>query len=223
VSDGIRYYKPNQYATRDAGARYGRSRPPAAPPYDRPYVVPPPVERRALPEATGSRRPPAQPPEAEPRYARTGWARWIGRSWRGHRTATGEIFDPVRLTGAHASLPLPSFVYVTNKGNGRTVLIRVNDRAEAVRGRAIVVSQRAAELLDFRRQGRIEVVIQYAGPASPVPNERHEIAFLNRQSWYRRMPAAPPRTIARRLPAPARQRTARYPAPAYPRWDNTRR
>ncbi|MGI9475583.1 MAG: septal ring lytic transglycosylase RlpA family protein [Hyphomicrobiaceae bacterium] len=160
-------------------------------------------------------------PAAEPAYVPSGWARWIGRSWLGHRTASGEMFDADRLTGAHASLPLPSFLYVTNKRNGRTILIRINDRVPAARDRVIIVSRRAAELLDFRAAGRVEVDIQYGGRASPVPNEKHERAFLMKQPWYRGRSAA-----VRRMPrASVRQRTAerRYAIPTYPRWDNTRR
>lgn len=178
--------------------------------------MPPPVERYALeePPLTG-----AQPGRSQqPVYERRGWARWMGPSWRGHRTVSGEMFKPELLTGAHPSLPLPSFLYVTNRANNRTVLVRVNDRIPAAPGRVVILSERAASLLGFRRVGRAEVDIQYAGPASPDPNSTHEIDFLRKQPWYRG--AAGPVPIR---PAVNKQPLSRYPPATYPRWDNTRR
>jgi len=72
----------------------------------------------------------ALPPQSntppDPKFVRTGKARWMGASWVGHNTTSGEVFDPQRLTAAHADLPVPSFLYVTNRANGRTVMVRVN-------------------------------------------------------------------------------------------------
>ncbi|MBU2532491.1 MAG: hypothetical protein KKB37_07100, partial [Alphaproteobacteria bacterium] len=156
-------------------------------------------------------------------YQRRGLAHWIGPSWKGHKTTSGEMFDPGRLTGAHDTLPLPSFLYVTNRANGRTILIRVNDRVNAGRGSVIVVSELAADLLGFRTEGRAEVDIQYAGPAAERPNGKHEEAFLMKQPWFHRglinVNHAPDGNGG---VATASGRD-RYVAPNYPRWDNTRR
>ncbi len=101
---------------------------------------------------------------------------------------TQEPFDPDRLTGAHATLPLPSYVYVTNRSNGRTVLVRVNDRPASGDGReggaSMLVSRRVADLLDFSRKGSAELELQFAGPAGLVSSGQHEEAFLRRQPWY---------------------------------------
>lgn len=148
---------------------------------------------------------------------RTGWARWMGRSWSGHKTASGETFDPERLTGAHPRLPLPSFAYVTNRANGRTLLIRINDRVRAVEGRAVVVSRRAAELLGFREGGQARVDLQYAGAASRLPNGRHEEAFLKKQPWFDETP------MRAKTASAAKEGDGRYSPPEYPRWDNSRR
>ena len=93
---------------------------------------------RYTPQNKGSRlsaRQTQRPAQRVPVYRRHVTGRWMGRSWVGRSTATQEPFDPDRLTAAHATLPLPSYVYVTNRGNGRTVLVRVNDRPSSVVGR----------------------------------------------------------------------------------------
>lgn len=222
VASDVRYYRRNKVPPRLVDQRHNYTQPSTRPVNRQAYALPPRVERRALPDAGRRPQRAERPlPSSEPTYQRSGWARWIGRSWLGHKTASGEIFDAGRLTGAHASLPVPSFVYVTNKRNGRSILIRVNDRVPAAKDRVIILSQWAAELLDFRAAGRVQVDIQYGGPASPVPNEKHERAFLKQQPWYRSKsattrPASP-------LPAIQSQSARRYPKPTYPRWDDTRR
>jgi rare lipoprotein A len=114
----------------------------------------------------------------------------MGASWSGRRTTIQEPFDPDRLTGAHASMPLPSYVYVTNRANGRTVLVRLNDRPSSGLGRddetVVVVSRRVADLLDFSRKGAADVELQYAGPAGLVSSGRYEESFLRQQPWYGR-------------------------------------
>jgi rare lipoprotein A (peptidoglycan hydrolase) len=161
--------------------------------------------------------------QSNPTYRKFGWARWIGPSWRGHTTTSGEIFQPERLTGSHATLPLPSFVYVTNRTNGRTVLIRVNDRVPHSDAQAIIVSQRAAELLDFVKAGRVMVDIQYAGPASPLPNAKHEEAFLRQQPWFKRDLVQDGRAVGAPIGPTDMSVGQRYPTPTYPRWDGTQR
>lgn len=128
------------------------------------------------------------PGRAQPSYRRQGLARWRGASWSGHVTTTQERFDPDRLTGAHASLPLPSYLYVTNRANGRTLLIRLNDRPSVAAGRSddmvVLVSRRVADLLDFSRDGSAQVQLQYAGPAGLVSSGEYEESFLRKQPWY---------------------------------------
>ncbi|MFT7577166.1 MAG: rare lipoprotein A (peptidoglycan hydrolase) [Alphaproteobacteria bacterium] len=213
---------------RRAEARYyQRSRVSAPPRYSPPpvtprpderhaFAVPPRVERYAVQEAPPVKSAPAAP--SAPVYERSGWSRWMGHSWDGHKTTSGEMFSPDLLTGAHDSLPLPSFVYVTNKSNGRTILIRVNDRVPAGNERVIIVSKMAAKLLDFRRKGRAKVDIQYAGKASPSPNGEYEEEFLRKQSWYRAGMFEKQSSSTRAARTPTR-----YPEPNYPRWDSTQR
>lgn len=104
-------------------------------------------------------------PQEDPNYSKTGVASWYGSQFHGRMTANGEIFDMTRLSAAHTTLPLPSMVEVTNLENGRSVLVRVNDRGPFVGDRIIDLSREAARRLDFEQQGTARVRVRYAGPA----------------------------------------------------------
>jgi rare lipoprotein A len=82
-----------------------------------------------------------------------GAASWYGEQYDGKTTASGEPFDMYDFTAAHATLPLGTFVRVTNLSNGKTVIVRVNDRGPFVSGRIIDVSYNAARVLDFLETG----------------------------------------------------------------------
>jgi rare lipoprotein A (peptidoglycan hydrolase) len=105
-------------------------------------------------------------PKEEPSYDRSGVASWYGRVFQGRRTANGETYDAGRLSAAHPTLPLPSYVRVTNLENGSSVILRVNDRGPYHEGRAIDVSSKAAEMLDLKRRGTASVRVQYLGRAA---------------------------------------------------------
>lgn len=122
-------------------------------------------------------------PAADPAYDRVGVASWYGRDFHGKRTANGETFDMSALTAAHPTLPLPSYVYVTNLRNGRTLLVRVNDRGPYIEGRMIDLSIGAARLLGYEGQGTTPVRVRYAGPAPLDGNETRERDWLARQTW----------------------------------------
>jgi rare lipoprotein A len=104
-------------------------------------------------------------PREDPSYDRTGMGSWYGDDFHGRKTANGEIYDMHALTAAHPTLPLPSFVDVTNVGNGKTVRVRVNDRGPYIGGRIIDMSRAAARQLGFERQGKAELRVRYAGRA----------------------------------------------------------
>ena len=78
----------------------------------------------------------------------------------GIRTASGEILDTVTATAAHRSLPLASFAKVTNLGNGRSVIVKINDRGPYTHGRILDLSPRAADALDMKRAGVVAVVVE---------------------------------------------------------------
>ena len=105
-------------------------------------------------------------PRHDPYYDRTGTASWYGDDFHGRLTSNGEVFDMHRPTAAHPTLPLPSLVRVTNLENGRSAVLRVNDRGPFVANRIIDLSRAAADKLGFRRQGTARVRVTYVGSAS---------------------------------------------------------
>jgi rare lipoprotein A len=110
---------------------------------------------------------PAGPVTAPPEPGRRlqGLASWYGRQHHGRKTASGEAYDMHRLTAAHRTLPFGTRVRVTNVENGRSVVVRVNDRGPHVPGRILDLSFRAATALDMVGAGvaRVEAVVLAAG------------------------------------------------------------
>jgi rare lipoprotein A len=104
-------------------------------------------------------------PREQPDYDETGIASWYGAQFHGRRTSNGEIFDSNALSAAHRTLPMPVNVRVTNLENGRSLIVRVNDRGPFARGRIIDVSKHAAELLGFYGAGTAKVRVTYLGRA----------------------------------------------------------
>lgn len=93
-------------------------------------------------------------------YDETGIASWYGPDFHGKPTATGERYDMNDITAAHKTLPMPSVVRVTNLENGRSLVVRVNDRGPFVRGRIIDLSRRSAQLLGIHAPGTAKVRVQ---------------------------------------------------------------
>ena len=124
-------------------------------------------------------------PSEDPGYDRIGTASYYAADFHGRRTANGEIFDMSALSAAHPTLPLPSLVYVTNMENGRTLLLRVNDRGPYVNNRVIDVSRAAARYLGFESRGTSRVRVRYAGRAPLTGDDRQEQRFLASQPWFR--------------------------------------
>lgn len=168
-------------------------------------------------------------PKVDYDYRETGIASWYGPNFHGRPTANGERFDMNALSAAHRTLPLPSFVQVTNLENGRRLVLRVNDRGPFAHGRIIDVSRRAAELLGFKIRGtaRVRVSIlaaesravaarmqggsQVAMVDSPITVDGLPKASVSSESLA--LPpggnASPPTTAGRTVPprpAPARSR-----------------
>ncbi len=106
-------------------------------------------------------------PNANPQnYTAVGTASWYGDAFHGRRTANGEVFDKRSISAAHPTLPLPSYVRVTNLKNDRSMIVRVNDRGPYHGGRVMDVSQRVAEALDFKGEGTARIRVDYIGRAS---------------------------------------------------------
>ena len=95
-----------------------------------------------------------------------GTASWYGEYFQGKQTASGEPYDMLDFTAAHPSLPLGTFVKVTNLRNGRAVIVRINDRGPVVDGRLIDVSYNAARALGFKERGLQKVRLDIYQPAT---------------------------------------------------------
>jgi rare lipoprotein A len=104
-------------------------------------------------------------PQEDPLYDETGIASWYGREFAGRKTANGEIFRPNLVSAAHKTLPMPVNVRVTNLENGKSIVARVNDRGPFKPGRIIDLSEKGAELLDFKAKGMTRVRVQFVGIA----------------------------------------------------------
>ena len=127
-------------------------------------------------------------PEENPRYRAEGLASWYGDDFHGRLTANGEVFDRDSITAAHPTLPLPCYARVTNLSNGRSLIVRVNDRGPYHGDRLIDVSTRAAHLLDFHNRGTAWVRVDYVGRAPIEGSDDRILAATLRQDE----PAPPP-------------------------------
>ncbi|MCA2997088.1 MAG: septal ring lytic transglycosylase RlpA family protein [Rhodocyclaceae bacterium] len=103
-------------------------------------------------------------------FRQSGIASWYGRKFHGNMTSIGEIYDMYAMTAAHPTLPLPSYVRVTNPANAKSVVVRVNDRGPFHSDRIIDLSYAAAHRLDLARRGSGPVTIErvFAGDRSVV-------------------------------------------------------
>jgi len=113
-------------------------------------------------------------PKEDFSYDETGIASWYGPGFHAESTANGESFDQNELTGAHKTLPMPSLVRVTNLENGRSIIVRINDRGPFVPGRIVDLSRRGAQLLGFEGQGSAKVRV------SVLPEESRAVAAAAR-------------------------------------------
>lgn len=115
-------------------------------------------------------------PEEDNSYDKTGIASWYGDYFHGRLTANGEYFDMHSLSAAHTTLPLPSYVKVTNLENMKSVTVRVNDRGPYIENRIIDLSRKAAEEIDMLNEGTAKVRVQYIKRA---PLEGNESEYFN--------------------------------------------
>lgn len=118
-------------------------------------------------------------------YRQKGEASWYGSKFHGHATSNGEIYNMYAMTAAHKSLPIPSYVQVTNLANGKKVIVRINDRGPFHGGRIIDLSYAAAKKLGYLNQGTAKV----------------EVIGIDPVAWQKKNAARLAQTEARRLAA----------------------
>lgn len=121
---------------------------------------------RIEPFATGPKRPYTvmgqrfTPMTTDQPYRKRGMASWYGRMFHGRKTSNGETYDMFAMTAAHTTMPLPSYARVTNVANGRSVIVRVNDRGPFLNNRIIDLSYAAARRLGMVESGSAEVIVE---------------------------------------------------------------
>jgi rare lipoprotein A (peptidoglycan hydrolase) len=118
-------------------------------------------------------------------YDEEGIASWYGPNFNGKSTANGETYNMYHLSAAHKTLPLPCYVEVTNTQNGRTIVVRVNDRGPYKHGRILDLSKRGAELLDVTRSGTAPVRVRFLKMAPLIGGDEYAERFVQKQPWYR--------------------------------------
>ena len=138
-------------------------------------------------------------------YWERGVASWYGPGFHKERTSTGEPYDMYGMTAAHKTLPLPAYLRVTNLQNGRSIVVRVNDRGPFVGNRIIDLSYTAAAKLDMLRNGTAMVEVRAIDPAAPPPVITASAAVARRHPPRRSAasPAASPAAAAGSPGAPA--------------------
>jgi rare lipoprotein A len=138
-------------------------------------------------------------------YRERGVASWYGQQFDGLRTATGDPYDMFAMTAAHRTLPLPCYARVTNLSNGRSVIVRVNDRGPFINNRIIDLSYTAAAKLDMLREGtafvEVEAVMPLSSttaalPAAPPPTSVASTTLLGLAAQAASAPPAPATTPA---------------------------
>jgi rare lipoprotein A len=114
-------------------------------------------------------------PRDNPSYSSTGMSSWYGDAFHGRKTANGEVYDKHSYTAAHPTMPLPSYARVTNTTNGRSIIVRVNDRGPFHGGRIIDVSERVAHALEFKHLGTARVKVDYVSRASTAGSDDRKL------------------------------------------------
>jgi rare lipoprotein A len=120
-------------------------------------------------------------PQEDVNYSAVGLASWYGDDFHGRYTANGEIFDMNSLSAAHPTLPLPSYVRVTNLANNRSIVVRVNDRGPYVGDRVIDLSVKTAKLLGFYGHGLAKVKVDYVGRAPLAGSDDSKLSATLRE------------------------------------------
>jgi len=137
-------------------------------------------------------------PQEVANYRSEGLASWYGRDFHGRLTANGEVFDMESISAAHPTLPMPSYVRVTNLANKRSLIVRVNDRGPFHGNRVIDLSQKSAHLLGFKDNGTARVRVEYVGRASLEGSDDRKLAATLRHGE----PAPAPVLVASASRAP---------------------
>ncbi|SFM05268.1 septal ring lytic transglycosylase RlpA family protein [Nitrosomonas communis] len=112
-------------------------------------------------------------------YTKQGIASWYGRRYHGKQTASGEVYDMFAMTAAHPTLPIPSYARVTNLKNGKSVVVRINDRGPFLANRVIDLSYTAAYKLDVLAKGSAQVKVETIIPGVASSPQSEKVASIS--------------------------------------------
>src|SRR5258705_3502858 len=156
-------------------------------------------------------------PEEDTDYRAEGMASWYGDDFHGRLTANGEVFDMGSLTAAHPTLPMPSYARVTNLRNGKSLIDRVNDRGPYHGNRLIDVSNKAAELLEFKGNGVAKLRVEYVARAPLEGSDDRQLVATLRTGVHAPSPSvvrvASARPFVPEIPSSARPIRGEIPTP----------
>lgn len=135
-------------------------------------------------------------------YQERGIASWYGKKFHGRKTSNGEVYDMYGMTAAHKTLPIPSFVEVTNLKNNKKIIVRVNDRGPFHEGRVIDLTYAAAKKLDFQHLGTAQVKVSLIDPRtySSAESANSKSYKLSRRNLGEQSAPAPENSAGYRLP-----------------------
>ncbi|WP_145535876.1 endolytic peptidoglycan transglycosylase RlpA [Yersinia thracica] len=146
-------------------------------------------------------------------FSQVGLAAWYGEEANGNTTATGETFDPNALTAAHPTLPIPSYVRVTNISNGRQIVVRVNDRGPYTPGRVIDLSKAAADRLNISNNTKVKIDFINVAPDGSLSGPGMVGTTIAKQSYA--LPSRPDLTSSE-MGTPVQQDAPAVSAPVRP-------
>lgn len=145
-------------------------------------------------------------------YKKRGMASWYGRRFHGKKTASGELYDMFAMTAAHPTLPIPSYARVTNIANGRSVVVRINDRGPFHKSRVMDLSYAAANKLGYAERGSTQIEIEALKRASSNQESSPDAVTPSEPSLVLRRAESPAPVLEPVLPGTADWVMSAYPS-----------
>jgi rare lipoprotein A len=135
-------------------------------------------------------------------FRQSGIASWYGTKFHGHKTSSGEPYDMYAMTAAHKTLPLPTWVEVTNRSNGKRVIVKVNDRGPFIANRILDLSYAAAAKLGVTKTGTAPVTVRAIDPAVYLARKKQQADEDRRRTASTRTPAPAQAVVTTAAPLP---------------------
>ena len=141
-------------------------------------------------------------------HVERGLASWYGKKFHGRKTSSGERYDMYAMTAAHKTLPLPTYARVTNVSNGRSAVVKINDRGPFHGKRVIDLSYSAAKKLGVVSKGTAMVEVRAIDPNRPESSQKGELLASANSKSKAKVPVSKPVVVARKTPAKTKPKPA---------------